>query len=836
MRHSTHQGMRKQLVYIIGIAGTLLSLLSSCSETKNLAADEILYTGIKRVDYDSHQVSADAAQEEGVITALGKGYRAIDNLFQGDASALRELQDEQLLSKHQRDSLGALLRQDREAYELAKAEVEGVLAKAPNNSLMGSSYHRFPLPIGLWIYNRNVYKTSRWSRWLMNNFAANPIYLTELNPRVRTRVAQNTLRNFGYFHAQVSYDTIPERNPKKAKVAYSVHPGPLFRLDTISYQRFDATTDSLIRATMHQSLLRQGAPFSVRNLDGERTRLSTLLRNNGYYFFLPSFVTFRADTLMRPLHVQLQVRPLVGMPDEARRRYYLGCTRIHLYDNEAYELVDSITQHSTTLAYSGSPGRPPLKLRAMRRNMRYRRGVMYSQEGVEHLYNALNSMGVFSQLNIDFVPRDSVGSDTLDVLVNARLDKPYDSEFRGNVANKSNGLLGPGVSFSMSRKNAFRGGETVSLNVHGRYEWLTGAQSQGNSQSINSYEYGVDLNLSFPRLTMLTLGRRIGRRAITSTNYKLSATWLNRSGYYGQVSWGARLTYNYQRKKTIRHELTPFRLDYNQLLHTSQRYEEIIEQNPALYVSMRDQFVPSMQYTLNMTSRPDARNPRSLSLEIKEAGNVTSAFSRVIGDGWRQNDKEILGVPYAQYVRVSAQVTEKYKVRSTRTYLVGRLFAGTVISYGNSTMAPYSDLFSIGGANSIRAFGVRSIGPGSYLPESSRYSYIDQVGDLKLEANLEYRFPLIGSLEGAIFLDAGNVWLLRPDDARPGGSFNPKTFGREIALGTGFGFRYDLDFLVVRFDVGIGIHAPYETSRRGYYNMPKFWDSLGYHIAVGYPF
>lgn len=827
--------MRKHLIYIIGIAGTLLSFLSSCSETKNLAADEILYTGIKRVDYDTHREVADTVQKEGVITALGKGYDAVNELIQGNSSALQALQEEHI-SKRQRDSLSSLSRQDREAYDLAKTEVEGVLAKSPNNSLMGSSYHRFPLPIGLWIYNRNVYKTSRWSRWLMNNFAANPIYLTELNPRVRTRVAQNTLRNFGFFHAQVGYDTIPEKNPKKAKVAYSVQTGPLFRLDTISYQRFDTITDSLIRATMHQSLLRQGAPFSVRNLDGERTRISTLLRNNGFYYFLPSYITFRADTIMRPQHVQLQVRPLVGMPNEARRQYYLGRTRISLYENEAFELVDSIRQYSTTLAYSGQTGRPPLKLRAMRRNMRYRRGMMYNQDGVEHMQDALSSMGVFSQLSIDFVPRDSLGSDTLDILVNARLDKPYDSEFRGNVANKSNGLLGPGVSFSMSRKNAFRGGETVSLNVHGRYEWLTGAQTEGSSQRINSYEYGVDLNLTFPRLTMLTLGQRINRRAITSTNYKLSATWLNRSGYYGQVSWGARLTYSYQRKRTIRHELTPFRLDYNHLLHTSQRYQEIIVQNPALYVSMRDQFVPSMQYTLNMTSRAGARNPRTLTLDIKEAGNVTSVFSRATGKDWRLDNKEIFGVPYAQYFRVSAQITEKYKVRSTRTYLVGRLFAGAIFSYGNSAMAPYNDLFSIGGANSIRAFSVRSIGPGSYRPENSRYSYIDQVGNMKLEANVEYRFPLIGSLEGAMFLDAGNVWLLKPDSARPGASFNPKTFGKEIALGTGFGFRYDLDFLVIRFDVGIGIHAPYETSRRGYYNMPKFWDSLGYHIAVGYPF
>ncbi len=826
--------MNLHQINIIGIAVGVLVLLSGCSETRNLAEDEVLYTGIKRVDYDKYRPKADSLEHGGVITALGNAYNAVNDLLHGntaDVNALQQKPDAKQLT----DSIRTLQRKDKEAYTTAKSEVEGVLAKSPNNSLMGSSYYRFPLPIGLWIYNNNIYKESRWSRWMMNNFAATPVYITTVNPRVRARVAQNTLRNHGYFRAWVGHDTIPQRNPKKAKLSYDVHPGELFRLDSIAYQQFPEHADSLIRANMHGTLLHQGTPFNVRNLDGERTRLSNLFRDHGYFYFQPSYITFRADTLMRPLHVQLQVRPAATIPEVAKRQYYIGNTRINLYNNADRQLTDTAKIHNITFAHSGKPGTPPLKLRTMRRNMRFRKGQMYNQPSINNTVNALGSMGIFSQLNIDLVPRDSL-SDTLDVVVTARLDKPYDSEFTANVANKSNGLLGPGASFSMSRKNAFRGAETVSLEAHASYEWLTGAQKEGNGQVINSYEYGVDLNLQFPRLTMLGLGQKLDRRALASTNYKLSANWLNRSRYYGQVALGARITYTYQRRATIRHELTPFRLDYNMLLNTSERYDELMEQNPALYISMRDQFVPSMQYTLNMTSRANARNPRTFTLEVKEAGNVASGIYRAFGQEWKQRNKGIFGVPFAQYLRVSAQVTEQFKIRSTRTYLVGRLYAGAIVSYGNSTMAPYNDLFSIGGANSIRAFGIRSIGPGSYQPRHSRYSYIDEVGDLKLEANVEYRFPLIGDLQGAMFVDAGNVWLLKPDENRPGGSFNLKTFGREIALGTGFGFRYDLDFLVIRFDVGIGIHAPYDTGKKGYYNMPKFWDSLGYHIAVGYPF
>lgn len=816
----------------------LAFLLAGCSETKHLAEGELLYVGIKRINYDDHQpVPLDTARQKGVITALGDAYNTVNSLLQSGATEAAPAQVSNTDDKMHLDSLRNLQRQDRQNYDLARAEVEAVLAKAPNNSLLGSSYYRIPLPIGLWIYNRHVNRSGRYHRWMMNNFAANPVYLTTVNPRVRSRVAQNTLRNFGYFRAQTSFDTIPQKHPKKAKVSYSVHPGPLFRLDTIAYQQFTGRADSLVRATLSKGLLKQGAPFSVQNLDAERTRLSNVFRDHGYFYFQPSYITFRADTIMRPLHVQLQVRPSTAIPAEAKRPYYIGNTHIKVYDTNDRELVDSLSWGAWTYAFSGRPSRPVMKPVALLRMPVYHRGQLYNQTYMNFVQSAVGNMGIFSQQDFKLVPRDTMpDNDTLDVYLTLRLDKPYDAELRAGVANKSNGLLGPGVNFSMSRINAFRGAEKVTLDLHGSYEWMTGAQSKGKSQVINSYEYGAELQLQFPRITLLGLFPKINRKAYTSTTYQLSANWLNRSGYYGQVNFSSRIAYAYQRSWTRKHELTLFRLDYNQLLHTSDKYNEIINQNPALYVSMRDQLVPSMQYAFTYQSSRRARNPFTFTFDVKEAGNLTASIYKLAGQPWNRTGKKLVGVPFSQFVRLQAQFVDRIKLGSTRTYLVGRLLAGTVISYGNTTMAPYVDLFSIGGANSLRAFGVRTIGPGSYRPENSKYSYIDQVGDLKLEANLEYRFPIVGDLHGAVFADAGNVWLLKSDKARPDAHISARRFGREIALGTGFGLRYDLDFLVIRFDVGVGIHAPYDTGKRGYYNMPKFWDSLGYHIAVGYPF
>ncbi len=821
----------------IAVLAALAPLFLSCSETGNLAEDETLYVGIKEVAYDKYLPPAGAGAEgEGVITAVAGAYDAVSSVLQGaGAQAPR-----QGLSKEEKDSAAALRRQDRGAYSLAKSEVEAALAKKPNNSLMGSSYYRFPLPVGLWIYNRYVHRGGRWAKWMFNNFAASPVYVSSVNPKLRAQVAQNTLRNYGYFHGEVSSRTLPQKHPKKAKVSYEVHPGDLFRLDTVEYAGFPQAADSLIRETEALALIRRGDPFSVPSLDAERARLSAAFRNNGFYYFQPSYITYSADTVARPLWVRLRAHPSTAMPPQAARQYFLGDTRIELYDNLDQELTDTVLVPRRNLSFiyrPGGKGRPPLKLRTIHRYLWYSKGFLYSQGRMEKIQSSLADVGVFSQLAIRYEPRDTTPEcDTLDVVISARLDKHYDVEFTGNVATKSNSLVGPGATFSMARHNAFRGAETVSLDLKGSYEWLTGAGVRGNGQVMNSYEYGAALNLRFPRLTILTLGAPLNRKAKTATTYKIDATWMNRSGYFGRVTLGARIVYSYQRRPTVKHELVPFRLDYNILLNTTAQFDSITSRNQALYASMRDQFVPSMQYTLTMTSKATARNPRTFTLVMKEAGNVTSLIYRAAGHDFRRQGKSLFGVPFAQYAKLTAEFTDNFRLGATDTYLAARVFAGVIRSYGNAATAPYNDLFSIGGANSIRAFGARTIGPGGYNPGHSAYSYLDELGDVKLEANVEYRFPLISHLQGAMFVDAGNVWLMDKDDSHPRGNLSIKTFAGQIALGTGAGIRYDLDFLVVRFDVGVGIHAPYDTGRRGYYNMPRFGKSLGYHLAIGYPF
>ena len=815
--------------YFIFILTTLC--LTACYTTKNLPDDEVLYRGIKKLDYDA-PLKRDSIQGQGVITALADAYNTVEGLLTGDARALKTDEADKAALK---DSLKKADKQDALNYETAKEEIKAALAYSPNGAIMGSSYYTHPFPVRLWIYNKYVNSTSKFGRWMMNHFAATPVYVSSVNPKVRSTVAHNTLRNYGYFRNKVTYDTIPMTNPKKAKISYHVTPGPVFHLDTIKYLPFYPQADSIIQATMGQSLLKQGTPFSVQNLDAERRRLQKEFRNNGYFYYRPEYISFRADTVMIPQKVQIQVRPLPETPNQAEHPYYIGNTRINIYKYNKFQLTDSVTFRGQTYAYSNTENKPPLRLRAIMPNLFLKKGDLYQQTNQDVTQQKLADMDIFSSMRVSFVPRDtSLTNDTLDVVISGMLDKPYDAEFIGKITNKSNNYVGPGVSFGMRKRNAFRGAETLGLNVWGSYEWQTGAHVEGSNSLINSYEYGATASLSYPRLLFFGLGKKLWRRSISSTNFELNAKWVNRAKYFGRVSFGASVSYTLQRSKNVKHEFTPFSLSYDLLLNSTERFDSIIRANPALYISMRDQFVPSMEYTFTWTKEKE-RHQQTLKINLKEAGNVTSGIYAICGQAFSKPEKELFGVPFAQIVKASAQYTHRFQL-TPRSCLATRVFAGIVYSYGNASTAPYNDLFSIGGANSIRAFSIRSIGPGSYHPVRSSYSYIDQTGDLKLEANLEYRFPIIANLYGAAFLDAGNVWLIKENSNQPGGKINMSEFGKTIALGTGVGLRYDLDFLVLRFDLGIGIHAPYDTGKSGYYNMPSFGKSLGYHFAIGYPF
>ena len=740
--------------------------------------------------------------------------------------------------------------------ETALEEVNAALDKAPNNSILGV---RMPFPVGLWIYNGFQKYEKGLGRWIFNRFAADPVLLSSVNPEIRTQAATNVLHEYGYFNSAVNYETFFQpKDSLKAKVQYSVSMGQPYFIDTLEYVGFSPLTLRLMRMSRRRSLIQPGEQFNVEDLDGERTRISNLLRNVGYYYFRPDYLTYQADTTQVPGgHVQMRMVPVAGMPRVAEKPFRVGRTTVTILGKNGEAPNDSTDYRNLRIYHHG-------KLR-VRPNMLYRwidyKGYRHKRQvedsaGISRLRSAeslyslyrqtrvqerLANVGIFRYLEMQYTPRDTAFvSDTLDLNIRTALDKPYDAELDFNVTMKSNNQTGPGAAFTLTKKNVFGGGESWNVKLNASYEWQTGPNS---TSAMNSYEFGLSTSLIFPRVVFPRMGGNEYDFPATTT-FRLYADQQNRARYYKLLAFGGNVTYDFQPHATRKHSITPFRLTFNVLRNPTDEFKQLQEDNPALYVSLRNQFIPAMEYTYTFdntnTGQSLRRRPRRHTFwwqtTATSAGNVTSAIYRIFGQPFDKQEKKLMGVPFAQFMKLNTELRHHYRIDRNQS-LASRLALGAIWSYGNATTAPYTEQFYIGGANSVRAFSARSIGPGGYPPnEDNSYAFINHVGDIRFEANVEYRFRIVSDLHGAVFLDAGNVWLMRRDPDRNGGEFTLKDFPRQIALGTGLGIRYDMDFLVFRLDWGIALHNPYDTGRSGYYNITRFKDGMAIHFAIGYPF
>lgn len=772
----------------IGIMVVCVWLLSGCSVTKNLPEGEVLYTGQKTIKVNPSN------------TRVGS---------------------------------------------TAMTEIEAALNKTPSTKILWGA---IPIPFKMWMYNDFVKYKKGVGKWIFNKFAANPpVFISTLNPEVRAKVATNLLHDYGYFNGNVSYSVVPDKKDTlKADVHYTVDMKAPYIIDTVYYKGFTPAALKIIERGRRASFLTQGEQFNVVELDAERARISSLLRNRGYYYFRPDYMTYQADTTLVPGgNVSLRLITLPGLPVAAQRQYYLGTVSASIFGKNGEVPNDSILYKDLQIHYYNKLQiRPNMLYRWLHyqsyvRNAQMRasnRTRLYSQYRQERIQEKLSQLGIFNFQDLQYTLKDSTATcDTLNVSLQASLAKPLDAELEMNVVSKSNDQIGPGASFAVTRNNVFGGGESWNVKLKGSYEWQTGG---GNKSSLlNSWELGASTSLTFPRVVFPRFNGREYDFPATTT-FRLYADQLNRPKYYKLLSFGGNATYDFQPTTTNRHSLTPFKLTFNVLSKPSKEFEEIAKDNPALYVSLQNQFIPAMEYTYTYdnASVRKIKNPSWWQSTITSAGNLTSVIYRAFGQPFSEQGKNLLGAPFAQFVKLNTEYRYLWNMDKNNK-IATRATVGAILTYGNSLIAPYSEQFYVGGANSIRAFTVRSIGPGGYHPKDSEYSYLDQTGTFRFEANVEYRFRIFKSIWGATFLDAGNVWLLRKDENREDSQLRLKTFPKQIALGTGIGVRYDMDILVFRLDFGIPLHLPYDTGRSGYYNVTgSFFRNLGIHFAIGYPF
>lgn len=806
----------------------LMLVMAGCSTTSSLEPGEQLYTGMKKTEY--------------ITTGQPHDRMTADHCID------------------------------------TQEELEAVLACAPNGAFFGSSYYRTPFPWGLWVWNAFSQKKGGIPKWLTSSFGKAPVLISDVNPELRISVAKTVLENNGYFRGTVGYKiyegkpTTTRRDsilrPHKAKVGYTVNMGPVFTLDSIAYQGYSEEETALFNDST--TFLHKGDPFSVSALDNERNRLYNIFRDNGYYYYKQQYSTYAADTVNTPGRVQLILHKVDSLPVEASKKWYIGKTNFRIRRNFTEQLTDSVTRRTLTIHYAGK--RPAVRPRIVLKDILLRRRNLFSQTNYEESLSRLSQKGIFSYVDINFTPRqmptadslttirDSASTDSciLDMTVDCILDKPYDIALQANYTQKSNGRLGPGAGVSFAMRNAFRGGELLSFNVSGNYEFNVGKNNAGKN---GSYNIITDLTLELPRLLLpnfMRPGRHRFRRmraanrtaplsfvqTSASTILRIARETINRTGSYRRHVLSGELTYNYKPNEVSRHSFTPLSVDYSYVAESSDEFWDKMENSIVALVALEDNFLPKMRYSYTYTSPSTKRHPIYFSGTVTECGNVANGILSIGEKSWHEEGKTMFNAPVGQFVKFDLEWRKLWRV-SQNASLIAHALGGWMFTYGNTSYAPFSEQYYVGGANDLRGFSTRSVGPGSFRysdpdapgVENKEMNYLLANGDMKLKFSLEYRPRLFGSLYGAAFIDAGNVWVLDKNRKDTEGmSFRAKNFLKDLAIDAGIGIRYDLDFFIIRLDWAFVVHAPYDTGKGGYFNTPRFSKAQCLNFAIGYPF
>lgn len=691
------------------------------------------------------------------------------------------------------------------------------------------------IPLGLWVYNNWNDSAKGLKGWLYRKLVKQPVLISEVKPEMRSRIMEQLLDNNGYYGSFVSFDIdTASSNKKKAAIDYTLHVNHPYRIDSIIYlEKNNAFYDFIDSVARKSPYLQKGEIFSVDSLSTERVRITNSLRNHGYYYFRPEYIEFLADSIITPGSIAIKLNLVSNTPEMAKLKYKTGkiTTIIARYDQQNPGTPD------TTLI----PPRGELVVMEpahLRKNLipsciTFRKGKTFTVRDMDRTQTRLSRLGIFGNVTIQPVPADTTAENpTLDVYTFCRFQNPMEATIEVNASSKSNSYLGPGIILGLSHNNIFGGGERLSLQLNADYEWQTG---RNRNNVFNSYEFGINASLAFPRMLAPKFVKRTSRE-LNWTTLNLGASMLNRPKFFKLAEFNAGITYEWRAARNSVNQFTPLKITYNKLMSTTHDFDSIMEQNPAVALSFESQFIPQMSYTYTLDKFFERQRINGINFQatVTEAGNIFNGLWTLFG---AQGTRKLFGTPFSQFIKGQVQlVYNRRLIRGKDQWLVSRILVGAEHAYGNSSQVPYSEQFYIGGANSIRAFTVRSIGPGSYRsPEYERDGYFDQTGTFKLELNTEYRFPIISVLHGAVFLDAGNIWLLKEDPLRPGGLLSGKTFWKDIALGTGVGLRVDIGVMVIRGDLGYGLHAPYSTGIPHYFNI-RFKNAFAFHLAIGYPF
>lgn len=736
----------------------------------------------------------------------------------------------------------------------------------PNKKMLGIA--RFKLSV----YNRTLNKKSSFITWLHEKIGEAPV-LTDTAMLDRTRRnMQQYMFNHGYFNNVVKYST-KEKN-HRTKVTYNISAISPYIIREVYYPPDTAgILQSLVHNMQEKSVIQSGQDFNVDHLQEEVNRITYELRCKGYFDFISKNLTFELDSSLgnRNLDVYLKLKK----PSEIEGSYKsYTINKVYVYPD--YEVGKSPGKYTDTLVVNNvnfiSSGVKfnPNTLSSL---LLIKQGRLYSQKEWEFSLNHLLGLGVYKFVNVKFDKVDSTGIDPrLDCRIlltpAKRMSISGEVEINNRAQQSALGaatstLLGTAASVSYRNKNLFGGAEAFSFNLFGGLE-LNPQRNNDNAANnvlINTLNISGELQLSLPKFIVPFKLSNQSRYFLPKSNFRLSASYLRRFNFYTLNSFNINFGYDWNENNRKRHLLNPISVSLLSLQDRAPAFEQQLSQNPFLRRSFEEQIIPGANYTYiyNTQNLSQHRNFVFMRTSIDIAGNTFFAVDQILKvTGIAERDKKlnILGSSYAQYARIEGDFRH-YTILPRDQTLVTRINAAIGVPYGNSGVLPYIKQYFVGGPNSIRAFRIRSIGPGSFgsfaVPDSIIIDEFDRTGDIKLEANAEWRFPVISMLKGAVFADLGNIWTLReeksgtdPDTGnpvytRPGGQFKASSIFNEIAIGTGLGLRLDFSFFVMRFDLGIPLRNPSLPKGDRWVienTFEKKWliNNMNLNLAIGYPF
>ena len=701
----------------------------------------------------------------------------------------------------------------------------------------------------LYVYNWSGRDSTKWFNRFLRKIGDAPVIYNESDAIRSQEEIAKAVQNLGYMGASVKRTTKTKK--KKLKLFYEITSGKPYIVRTLKYDISDKKIAEYLRNDSTQSMLREGMLFDVNVLDAERQRITDYLLCNGYYKFNKDYITYTADTARNTHQVDLTLHLLpykTYVGDTPKEHFQYKINKINFitdYDVLQSSALSSI-EINDSLHYNGFPiyykDKLYLRPKVLVDNLRFASGDLYDERNVQKTYTYFGRLSALKYTNIRFFETQNGDSTQLNCYVMLTKSKHKSISFELEGTNSA-GDLGAAASVSFQHRNLFRGSETFMVKFRGAYEAISGLQP--GYKNHNYTEYGVETSINFPNFLFPFLTSDFKRRIKATTEFGLQYNYQLRPEFSRTIA-SASWSYKWIQKQKIQHRIDLLDISYLYLPWISSQFQEDYinkdKDNYILKYNYENRLIVRMGYNYSYNSAGGTlvnntitTNSYSIRAGFESAGNILYGISKMIN--MRKNkdgEYAILGIPYAQYLKGDFDFAKNIII-DHRNSLAFHAGIGIAVPYGNAKVVPFEKRYFSGGANSVRGWSVRNLGPGSFAGDGN---FMNQSGDIKLDASIEYRTRLFWKFRGAAFIDAGNIWTIREYENQPGGVFEFDKFYKQIAVAYGLGLRLDLDFFVLRFDGGMkAINPKYKEAKERYPIIhPRFSRDFAFHFAVGYPF